>query len=96
MSMERDAYVEKFEAELDQLNARIDAIEAKAKKAKADARIKHEKELDQLRAQRDAARSKLDDLRSASGDAWHELKGGFERSWNEFSDSVKHAVERFR
>jgi predicted nucleic acid-binding Zn-ribbon protein len=95
MSKERDAYVEKFKAQLDQLNAKIDAIEAKANEAKADARIKHEKELDQLRARRDAARSRLDELRTASGDAWHDLKGGFERSWDAFSDAVKHAVERF-
>lgn len=96
MSQERDAYVEKFKAQIDQLNAQIDSLEAKAKEAKADARIKYEQQLDDLREKRDAARSRLDDLHSASGDAWQDLKGGFERSWSAFRDAVQQAIKQFK
>ena len=95
MSKQRDAYVEKCKAQLDQLNAKVDLLQANAKEAGADARIKYEQELDQIREKREATRSKLDELQSASEDAWQDVKAGFERSWNAFSESVKRAVQRF-
>jgi len=93
MLKERDVYVEKFKAQLDQLHARIDVIAATAK---ADARMRYDQALDQLRSRRDAARNRLDQMRTGSADAWHDFKGGFERSWHALGDSVKHAMERFR
>jgi predicted nucleic acid-binding Zn-ribbon protein len=96
MSKERDAYIEKARAQLDQLSSRIDLLQARASEAKADARIEYERELDRLRERRDAARSKLEDVRGASGAAWEDVREGFEQAWEALGEAVTQANERFR
>ena len=46
---ERDAYVEKMKAKLDEWNAEIDRLEAKARGAEADARLRYNKQIESLR-----------------------------------------------
>ena len=93
---DRDAYVEKFKARIDQWNADIDKLEAKAKEARADARIEHEKRIREARAKRDAAQGKLDELRNASGEAWEDVKQGAERAWSACREAVEDAAARFK
>ena len=52
---ERDAYVAKMKAKLDEWNAAIDQFEARAGVAQADARLMYERQLGELKANRDAA-----------------------------------------
>lgn len=92
----REAYIRKFQAQLDEWNADIDKLEAKAQKSKADAKIEYQKHLEQLRAKRDNAASKLEELKSASDDAWEDVKRGAEDAWQTCSDAVKKAVSRFK
>jgi chromosome segregation ATPase len=92
----RDAYIERFKARLDQLDAEIDALEARMRAAGADARIEHEKRLKEARAKRDSARSRLSELRSAGDDAWEDIKRGAQESWEAASAAVRHAVSRFK
>ena len=91
----RDAYVQKMKAKLDEWNAEIAALEAKARGAQADARVEHEKHIAELRAERDQARARLDKLRAAGDDAWDDLAAGMEKAWRSLSDSVKSARSRF-
>jgi hypothetical protein len=46
----RDAYVRKLKAKLDEWNAEIDKLQAKAELAEAEAKIEYEKQLADLRA----------------------------------------------
>ncbi len=93
---DRDAYVEKFKAQIDQWNADIEKLEAKAREARADAKIEHEKKLKEARARRDAAQGKLDELKSASGEAWEDVKQGAERAWSACREAVDNAAARFK
>ena len=43
-----------------------------------------------------AARSKLDELRQESGEAWGDLKPGLQKAWKELRDSVEIAASRFK
>lgn len=45
---EKDAYVEKMKAKLDEWNAEIDKLQAKAKQAEADAEIQYNDEISAL------------------------------------------------
>ncbi|PTQ91512.1 hypothetical protein C8R30_13118 [Nitrosomonas nitrosa] len=92
----KDAYVKKLEAQLDEWNAEIDLLKAKADKASADAQIEYAKEIDELRSMRDAASSKLSEIKNAADDAWEDLKEGTESAWNSLSQAVKSATSKFK
>jgi len=92
----REAYEQKLQAKLDERQAEIDKLKARAKGAEADARIEHQKEIDDLEAQRDEARQKLAELREAGDDAWEDVKDGAERAWNSLSESFVKARSRFK
>lgn len=92
----REAYVEKYKAQLDLLDAEIDRFEAKARIAKADTKIHYDQELTALRGKRDAAKTKLAEIRAANGDAWETLKQGAEDAWSAVSGAVKGAVDKFK
>ena len=92
---EKSAYRQKLEARLDQWQAEIDKLQAKAVEAGADARVEYEDQVDSLRKQQDAAREKLKEFDEASGEAWKDLKQGIEKAWDDLSASVKKATDKF-
>jgi uncharacterized coiled-coil DUF342 family protein len=95
MSTKED-FVRKMHAKLDQWNAEIDALAAKADAAEAGARAEYHKQIETLRSKRDHARSKLGELESASEGAWHDLKAGVELAWESVSEAVRSATARFK
>lgn len=92
----RDAYIEKYKARLDLINADITRLEAKANLVKADAKVRYEQELASLRQKRDKANAKFSEIKNASGEAWQSLQHGAEDAWKSISDSVKDAIEKFK
>jgi chromosome segregation ATPase len=92
---DKQAYEKKLEAQIDEWNADIDKLKAKAKKASADAEANYEKEIDKLESRRDDMNEKLEELKSASEDAWEDVKGGAESAWKSMSDAVSSAASRF-
>ncbi|WP_305906474.1 hypothetical protein Q9L42_001045 [Methylomarinum sp. Ch1-1] len=92
----RDEYVNKMKAKLDQWNADIEKLEAQAKEAGADMRIEHEQEIKALKAQRDEAAKKLEELQSAGEDAWQDIKSGAESAWDSLDSALNSATKRFQ
>lgn len=88
---DKSAYAKKFEAQLDEWDAEIDKIEARARQAGADAQIEYQRQLDELRRKRGRARQKLDELESAGQEAWEEIRQGLEAARTELSDALKSA-----
>ena len=93
---DRDLYVEKAKAKLDQWNAEIAKLQAKADAAGADAKIEYRRQIDDLRAQRDAAEARLREVSEASDGAWADMKSGFDKAWDNVSDAFDKAMARFR
>jgi chromosome segregation ATPase len=92
----REAYVDKIKARLDAWNADIDRLQARAREAEADARLKYDEQIKEMKAQRDAAEAKLREARSASEVAWRDMRGGFEKAWEDMSGAFENAMKRFR
>ena len=92
----RDAYREKAEAELRAWNARIDELLAKAEAKKAEGKIEYYDKLEDLRDQRDSMKERLAELRDTSGDAWDDVKEGFEQAHRELSTAFHSAIDHFR
>ena len=92
----KDEFVRKMHTKLDQWNAEIDSLKAKADTAEADARAEYNKQLEILRSKRDDARSKLHELEAAGESAWEDLKAGVELAWESVSEAVRSAASRFK
>ncbi|MCV2354844.1 hypothetical protein LNV09_11815 [Paucibacter sp. B2R-40] len=91
----REEYVQKMKNQLDALNAKMDAVDAKAKDAKEEARAKYREEVTRLREQSKAAAAKLEDMKAAGEDRWDALvadmdkmRDAFVHSFNYFKSQV--------
>ena len=92
----KEAYEQKLEAQLDEWNAEIDKLRAKANKATAEARIEYDDQIKSLNAQRDTVRQRLDELKRSGAGAWEELRDGLESAGKAMNDSLKSAYDKFR
>ena len=92
----KQAYEAKVKAQLDNLNAQIAQMKAKAAEANADAEIEYNKTIENLSDKRDAAQVKLNEIGKASEDAWQDLKVGFESAWNDLNIAFKSAMDKFQ
>ena len=92
----RDEYVAKMKAQLDQWNADIATWEAKAQDAQAEARAEYEKRLEALRQHREQAMYQMKLLQSAAGEAWLEMMRGTEEAWTRMREAIEKANSHFR
>ena len=91
----RDAYVQKLKAKMDEWNAEIDKVAAKADRADAEAKIEYHKQLEDLRAKRKDVEEKIAELQQAGESAWEDLKQGLENSWEILKASLTKAKSEF-
>ena len=73
--------------QLDELNGKMSELEAKAREAKEDARVKYAEEMSKLRQQSKHAIAKLDELKAASEDSWETLVAEMEKMRDAFTHS---------
>ncbi|MBU3948565.1 MAG: coiled coil domain-containing protein [Proteobacteria bacterium] len=96
MKDKRKAYEEKFDAQLDEWNAQIDLLKAKAGKSKAEAKIEYYKTIEALQLKQDEAATKLHDLKTSGDEAWENLKTGAEKAWDEVKAAFHSAASKFK
>ena len=93
---ERDAYVQKMKAQLDEWNAEIDKLQARTQQAKGDAKLSYEQQLKSLRRQRDDAQARLTGIQDATEDAWRQFKEGADQAWSKLKDGMENAASAFK
>ncbi len=91
----RKEYIEKLKARIDLWNAKIAEAEARFGEAEADAKLAGKEELQEMRAMCDEAQEKLNEVQSASEDAWQDMKGGVRAAWNSLESAFETASHRF-
>lgn len=96
MMGKKEEYHELLDARLDEVQAKIDVLKAKAERAKAEQKVKYHAEIDKLREKHQHVRKKLHELRSASEGAWAEIKAGVDFAWEDLSDAVHRATRKFK
>lgn len=92
---ERDAYIEKAKAQLDQWNAEIDRIEARIREASADGETALRGMVQDLHGKRDALEQRLNETRQSGELAWSDLKAGMDSACKNLSDAIEEARSRF-
>ncbi len=94
--MNKEDYLHKLNAQLDEWKAYLAGLEAKAREAKADAKIRYEKEISSIRERMHELQQKTVEIRAANASAWEELKHGAQEAWNRLRDAVSHAKSKFK
>lgn len=92
----RDQYVKTMKQQLDELNGQITRLEAKAKDANAELRVKYDKQMGELRELSRAAQVKMEEIKGAGEDKWEalvaegdKLQKAFVHSFNYFKSQLK-------
>ena len=88
----REDYIAKMKTQLDELDANMDQLEAKAKNAKEDVRAKYQEEMTKLRHQSKLAKGKLKEVKAASEDKWDAMVAEMEK----VRDAVIHSYRYFK
>ena len=92
----KDAYIRMIEAKLEELDAEIRKLKARAKEESAQAELKLNEMMDQYRADRQDLEKKLGALQKSSGTAWNDMQEGIDRALGELKASFEKASSRFR
>lgn len=92
----RKAYEEKLDAQLEEWNAQIALLKARADKAKAEAKIEYYKTIEALQRKQDEAGAKLRELKTAGDEAWEDIKTGSEKAWDEVKAAFHIAASKFK
>ncbi|KGO33061.1 MAG: hypothetical protein WBN83_00790 [Desulfoprunum sp.] len=93
---EKDEFTEKIDAELELVQARLDALKARERKLAADAQREHARQIEALQKMADATKAKLKELAEADDDGWHLLKDGVENIWGELQSTLQNTVTTFK
>ena len=95
MSPQRSEVTAKLKLQLDELNNKIDEVQARTHDAKVEARERYQAELTKLRHQSKLAMAKFDELKLASEDSWdmmvaetEKLRDAFIHSFAYFKSQV--------
>jgi hypothetical protein len=96
MKDKRKAYEEKIDAQLEEWNAQIALLKARADKAKTGAKIEYYKTIEVLQRRQDEAGTKLHELKTSGDEAWEDLKTGAEKAWAEVKTAFHDAASKFK
>jgi hypothetical protein len=96
MKDKRKAYEEKIDAQLKEWNTEIALLNAKADKAKAEAKVEYYKTIETLQGMQDKARMKLQEIRTTGDDVWDDLKTSAENVWAEVNSAFQSAATKFK
>ena len=92
----KDAYVQKLHAKIDEWNADIDKLTAKASQVEAESKIEYQKQIETLKNKRDEVEKKVSEISRSGEEAWNDLKAGIDLAWEAMNEAVKSATSRFR
>lgn len=83
----KNAYIESMKTQLDELNANMSKIEAKANEARSDIRDVYFEEMRKLRHQSKLTVAKFDEIKLASEDGWEKMVTEMDKVRDAFTHS---------
>ena len=90
-----DAYKQKVRAQIKEMKAKMQMLEAGAEKTSADMRIKTQKNLGEWKSRFKEVEMKLDKLSESTRDSWDDIRSGIDAAMNELSKSIEKATKQF-
>jgi len=96
MKNARKAYEETLDTQVDEWNAQIDLLRAKADTIRAEVKIEYCKTIEALQRKQNDAKAKLGELKTSGDEAWEELKTGAENAWADVKTAYHDASSMFK
>jgi predicted nucleic acid-binding Zn-ribbon protein len=93
---EKKSYLQKMAEGLEQLDAKVSELKAKAAKAGEDAKVEIDKRVSELTAKQQEAREKLQELKEAGAEKWESLKGRAEKAKDNLEEAVTKILGKFK
>lgn len=80
---------------LDELDKKIDVLEAKAADAKEDVKANMKVQIEKLKKLKEEARKEFQEAKAKAPEAWEDVKGGVNKAVDELKKAYKDAKEEF-
>ena len=92
----REEYIHKMQAKLEEWNAEIDTLTIKAGEVTAQIKNEYREQIESLKTKQANARQKIDELQNSGEGALGDLKTGIELAWASLGEAVDSARSRFK
>ncbi len=92
----KEEFVAKLHDGIDEVSRKLDELRVQANLGKMEARDKMSDGLDSLDRKKVKVQRELQDVKESSGEAFHALADGCQKSWEEFRFAVEDAASRFK
>jgi len=92
----RDEYLRKMQAKLEEWNAEIDILTARAGEVRADVKNEYNEQIESLKARQVTARQKIEELQQSGESAWEDVKSGIDLAWSAMGEAIDSARSRFK
>lgn len=92
----KDEYAQKLQNVVDDVNAKIADLKARAEKAGAEAQAQLQPQIDELRQKGREVQRQLDKVQAATPAAWSEIKTRVSKALEDLQDAFEKAKEKFK
>ena len=92
----RDEYIRKMQVKLEEWNAEIDTLTAKAGEVTAEVKNEYNEQIESLKGKQAAARHKIEELQHAGEGAFGDVKSGIELARAAMIEALDSARSRFK
>jgi TolA-binding protein len=96
---QKDEYLSLMKAKMEDLDRQIQELQAKAESKASEVKTQSQAEFNQameeLRSKKKAAEAKYESLKSASAEAWNDMRSGMDSAMDEMSAAFKRARASF-
>lgn len=90
-----DAYQQKIRAQIKEMKAKMQMLEAGAEKSSADMRIKYQQELSNWESRFKDIEKELDKLSNSAESAWDDVRSSIDTSIKDLRDSIENFTKQF-
>lgn len=91
----KEEFQKKFEAQLNELDAKIAELRQKGRDLKDKAKADWDGKMAALETKREAASAKLAEIGHASAEAWKDVQKGAQAAWDELDKAFRDAAKEF-
>ncbi len=92
----RDEYIQFLHRKIDEWNAEIDELMAKAGDVEVEAKDEFQEQIKILKSKRGEFEAILEKITSSGEAAWEDIKSGIDLAWEAVNEAIKSASKRFK
>jgi hypothetical protein len=91
----KEDFASRIKAGLEEMDVAIKKLEERGEALKDEAKARWNEKLAALKAKREAARQVVDELGTATGEAWERLEKGAQAAWDDVQTALQEALKDF-